>query len=288
MDITAMNYDQMVDDYQRIEQAILFLEANQQRQPGLKEVAESVGLSEYHFQRLFTRWVGISPKRFLQYLTKEHAKALLEGSGDLLEAVYETGLSSPGRLHDLFITCEAVTPGEFKHRGEGIEISYGVHPTPFGECLLALTPRGICNLIFVRGGDRFAALAELRRTWQRADLREVPRQTRPVAEQVVQALLGEHSLPLSLHLRGTNFQIKVWEALLRIPEGRVVAYEDIAVHIGMPGASRAVGSAIGVNPIPLLVPCHRVIRKTGEIGGYHYGSARKKTILGWEMAKTGN
>ena len=287
MDKIAINFDQMADDYQRVEQAILFLEANQQRQPGLKEVAESVGLSEYHFQRLFTRWVGISPKRFLQYLTKEHAKALLEGSGDLLAAAYESGLSSPGRLHDLFISCEAVTPGEFKHRGEGIEISYGVHPTPFGECLLALTSRGICSLVFVKGGDRFAALGELRRTWQRASLYEAPRQTRPVAEQVVQALLGERSQPLSLHLRGTNFQIKVWEALLQIPEGRVVSYEDIAAAIGRPQAMRAVGSAVGANPIPLLVPCHRVIRKSGEVGGYHYGTARKKSILGWEMAKAG-
>ena len=287
MDMITVNYDQMADDYQRVEQAILFLEANQQRQPGLKEVADNVGLSEYHFQRLFTRWVGISPKRFLQYLTKEHAKALLEGSGDLLRAAYESGLSGPGRLHDLFISCEAVTPGEYKRQGDGIEISYGVHPTPFGECLLALTPRGICNLVFVKGGDRFAALAEIRRTWQRAALRETPRQTRPVAEQVVQALLGDHSSPLSLHLRGTNFQIKVWEALLQIPEGRLVSYEDIAAYIGQPRATQAVGSAIGLNPIPLLIPCHRVIRKSGEIGGYHYGSARKKSILGWEMARTG-
>jgi len=294
MNTPMVDTRQMAEDYQRIEQAIRYLEAHHERQPSLREVAESVALSEYHFQRLFTRWVGISPKRFLQYLTKEHVKALLATSGDLLTVTYQAGLSSPGRLHDLFVNAEAVTPGEYKSRGEGLEITYGFHPTPFGECLLASTERGISNLIFLPDGSPQGALAELRRSWGKASLREDAARTQAAAEQVSQALLGGTTLPLAgvegrplgLHLRGTNFQLKVWEALLRIPEGALVSYEELAAWIGEPGAARAVGNAVGRNPIPLLIPCHRVIRKSGDFGGYRWGLPRKKAILGWEMAKT--
>lgn len=285
METRWMDSQQSCNDYARIEQAIRYLEANYTRQPDLSEIARSINLSEYHFQRLFTRWVGISPKRFLQYLTKEHARRLLQASGNTLEATYRAGLSSLGRLHDLMVTTEAVTPGEIKRQGEGMRITYGFHPTPFGECLLALTERGICNLIFVQNGDRQQALASLRRSWKRAELVEDASQSAPLAEQVVQAICGDASMPLSLHLRGTNFQIKVWEALLRIPPGAVVTYEELATQIEGPQAARAVGNAVGRNPIAWLIPCHRVIRKAGDFGEYRYGSARKKAILGWEMAR---
>jgi AraC family transcriptional regulator, regulatory protein of adaptative response / methylated-DNA-[protein]-cysteine methyltransferase len=286
MNTSMVEPSQMAEDYKRIEQAIRYLEAHHGRQPSLREVAESVALSEYHFQRLFTRWVGISPKRFLQYLTKEHVKALLAQSSDLLTVTYQAGLSSPGRLHDLFVNAEAVTPGEFKSRGEGLEIVYGIHPTQFGECLLAVTERGISNLIFLSDGSPPEAVAELRKAWGRASLREDALRTQTAAQQVTQALMGGADLPLALHLRGTNFQLKVWEALLQVPEGAVVSYDELAAWIGEPGAARAVGNAVGRNPIPLLIPCHRVIRKSGDFGGYRWGLPRKMAILGWEMAKT--
>jgi AraC family transcriptional regulator of adaptative response/methylated-DNA-[protein]-cysteine methyltransferase len=293
---TIEDYVQLSEDYDRIEQAILFLEGNYQAQPGLSEVAASVHLSEYHFQRLFTRWVGISPKRFLQFITKEHAKQLLAHSGNVLDAAYQTGLSSPGRLHDLFVATEAVTPGEYKNQGEGMRITYGFHPTPFGECLLALTERGISDFIFVGRSDREDGLALLRSRWRRADLRQDELLTQPIVRRIIGALgrseaaplSGSASGPLNLYLHGTNFQIKVWEALLRIPPGAVVTYEDIAVHLGMPGAARAVSNAVANNPIPVLIPCHRVIRKVGDFGGYRYGTARKKALLGWEQARALN
>jgi AraC family transcriptional regulator of adaptative response/methylated-DNA-[protein]-cysteine methyltransferase len=281
---TITDYNQASLDYQRIEDAIHYLEANHQHQPGLGEIAASLNMSEYHFQRLFTRWVGISPKRFLQYLTKEHAKELLTKSTNLLEVTYETGLSGPGRLHDLFITCEGVTPGEYKNRGEGLDITYGFHATQFGGCLLALTGRGICNLIFVQDGDTEAALEILKGEWKNALLQENPSKTFPLMEQILELSTSGSTTPLSLYLRGTNFQIKVWEALLRIPPGSVVAYEDIANYIGQPTAARAVSNAVAHNPIPFLIPCHRVIRKEGVFGNYRYGSARKKAMLGWEMS----
>jgi AraC family transcriptional regulator of adaptative response/methylated-DNA-[protein]-cysteine methyltransferase len=280
------NLRQLSEDYQRIEQAIHYLDANIQRQPGLQEIAASLNLSEYHFQRLFTRWAGISPKRFLQFLTKENAKALLARSTSLLDATYEVGLSSPGRLHDLFVQCEAVTPGEFKSKGRGLAIFYGFHPTPFGECLLGVTDRGICHLAFIQDRDRDGALRDLRPAWANAMLRLSPERTRPFAERIF-VPSGQPSATIPLLLRGTNFQIKVWEALLRIPSGQVTSYAGIAVHLRMPDAARAVGNAVANNPVAYLIPCHRVIRKVGEFGDYRYGPARKKAILAWEMARVG-
>jgi AraC family transcriptional regulator of adaptative response/methylated-DNA-[protein]-cysteine methyltransferase len=275
-------YHQLSEDYQRIEQAIRYLEANFQRQPELAEIAASVHLSEYHFQRLFTHWVGISPKRYLQFLTKESAKSWLKASASLLEAAYASGLSGPGRLHDLFVTCEAVTPGEFKHKGEGLQITYGIHPSPFGECLLAVTGRGICSLMFVPGSDREAALAAFRRDWQKAELSEDPTRTRPLLEQVFSS---PSEKPLPLHLLGTNFQMKVWEALLRIPAGALTTYTAVAQSIGRPSAARAVSNAVAHNPIAYIIPCHRVIRESGEMGGYRYGIPRKRAMLEWETAR---
>jgi len=284
MTLTAISPQQAADDYARIEQAIRYLEARFRQQPELGQVAASVGLSEYHFQRLFTRWVGISPKRFLQYLTKEYPKQLLRQPVDLLEASYASGLSGPGRLHDLFVVTEAVTPGEYKHQGESLEIRYGFHPTPFGECLLAITARGICHLGFIQAGGRDEALAQLCAAWSGAALSEDAQGVFPYVQQILYPSGGRwQALPLLL--RGTNFQIKVWEALLRIPSGLLVTYENVAAAIGMPSAARAVGQAVGRNPLAVIIPCHRVIRKDGEMGSYRYGSARKKALLGWEFAR---
>lgn len=280
----AEDFSQAAVDYQRIEKAIEFLTDNFHTQPGLREIAAKIHMSEYHFQRLFSRWVGISPKRFLQFLTKEHAKTLLEKSINLLDVTYEAGLTSPGRLHDLFVTCEAVTPGEYKDKGEGLEIAYGYHATPFGECMLATTDRGICGLNFVQNDDRRQALASLKLRWENATLIANPDATRPIVNRIFNPLVGQNSIPLHLVLNGTNFQIKVWEALIKIPTGLVVSYEDVAAHIGMPKASRAVGNAVGSNPVSFVIPCHRVIRKTAEFGNYGGGKARKLAILGWESA----
>ena len=273
-------------DYLRIEKAISFLQSNYTRQPDLSEVARSVHLSEFHFQRLFTRWAGISPKRFLQYLTLEHAKRALKESRSVLDATFDAGLSSPGRLHDLFVTIEAMTPGEFKESGEGLTVLYGYHPTPFGECLLAITGRGICGLSFVPEGKRASVLKELRERWTGATLREAPDETQPWVDKLFSRTPARRRKPLPLILKGTNFQVKVWEALLRIPEGGVVSYESLARAVGKPSASRAVGNAVGKNPIAFIIPCHRVIRQAGVIGNYHWGAERKKALLGWEWAKT--
>jgi len=273
------------EDYLRVEKAIRFIETEALRQPSLAEIAASVGLSEFHFQRLFSRWVGISPKRFLQFLTKEYARKLLEESRDVLSVTYDAGLSSPGRLHELFVTCEAVTPGEVKTRGEGLAIQYGFHPSPFGRCLLARTERGICGLSFVQEEAPEAVLVKhLRSRWPGARIREDAESTAGLVRQVFAFPEKHDPAPLHLFIRGTNFQIQVWQALIRIPFGKAVAYEDIARHIGMPSASRAVGNAVGSNPIPFLIPCHRVIRKLGEFGNYGEGPERKKAILGWEAA----
>lgn len=276
---------QASEDYERIEKAIKFLETNFPAQPGLKEVAAHIGLSEFHFQRLFSRWVGISPKRFLQFLTKEYAKRLLEDAVNLLDVTYEAGLSSPGRLHDLFVNCEAVTPGEYKSKGDGLTIRYGFHPSPFGECLLATTERGICGFFFVKNRDRKDPLTELRFFWSKADIVEDPHASRELIDRIFNPSFADTSTPLHIVLNGTNFQIKVWEALIKIPFGAVVSYEDVAIQVGLPGATRAVGSAVGKNPISFIIPCHRVIRKTADFGNYGGGTARKKAILGWEAAQ---
>jgi AraC family transcriptional regulator of adaptative response/methylated-DNA-[protein]-cysteine methyltransferase len=220
-------------------------------------------------------------------LTKEYAKQLLENSTNLLDVTYEAGLSSPGRLHDLFVTCEAVTPGEYKSKGEGITIRYGFHPSPFGECLLATTERGVCGFFFVKNRDRKDPLTELRFFWKNADIVEDPHASHELIERIFNPSFANTSAPLHLILNGTNFQMKVWEALIKIPFGAVVSYEDVAIQVGIPGATRAVGSAVGKNPVSFIIPCHRVIRKTADFGNYGGGTARKKAILGWEAAHVG-
>jgi AraC family transcriptional regulator of adaptative response/methylated-DNA-[protein]-cysteine methyltransferase len=274
-----------VSDYERIAQAIRFIEQNYRRQPSLEEVAKSVYLSEFHFQRLFRRWVGISPKRFLQFLTVEHAKRRLEECRSVLDATYDAGLSSPGRLHDLFVTLEAVTPGEYKARGAGLEIAWGVHETPFGAALLATTGRGLCGLSFVDDGGAAAAVDELRERWSSAAVGEDPRATEPLARRIF-ASDGDDGQPIPLFVQGTNHQVRVWEALLRVPAGAMVSYEQLAAAAGKPDAVRAVAGAVARNQIGYVIPCHRVIRKLGAFGGYRWGTERKLAILGWEAARS--
>ena len=281
-----MRLQSFAEDYQRIEKAILFLEKNALRKPDLKEIAKSANLSEYHFQRLFKRWAGISPKRFLQALTLEHAKQALKNSGSLLNVTYEAGLSSPGRLHELFVNMEAVTPDEFRKQGASLRIRYGFHPTPFGECLVAVTDRGISNLAFVLQGDRTKVIRELKKQWKHAEILEEASATKVYADRIFVA--AKTDTPLTLHPKGTNFQIKVWQALLNIPSGAVASYEDIARRIGNPNAVRAVANAVAHNPVAFLIPCHRVIRKTGAVGGYRWGSARKRAMLAWETTTDDN
>ena len=278
-------------DYARIEAAILYLEEHFRDQPELGEVAEAAGLGPHHFQRLFRRWAGISPKRFGQYLTLDYAKAQLEGSASILDAAYDAGLSGPSRLHDLFVTYEAMSPGAFKRRGEGVEIAYGLHPSPFGPCFVGQTERGICALGFADGlsecdSDANAIRAEFERRWPAARFHE----DRAATAHVAARIFGEHpadSTPLRLAVAGTNFQLKVWEALLRIPPGRITSYHALGQALGLPRSARAVGGAVAANPVSYLIPCHRVIRHTGRISHYEWGRSRKRVMLGWEAAHFG-
>lgn len=274
---------QQSGNYYRIEKAIRFLDENFRRQPSLREVAETAGVSEFHFQRMFQTWAGISPKRFLQFLTKEYAKQLLKESS-LLDATYDAGLSAPSRLHDLFISCEAMSPGEYKQKGEGLTIDYGFHPTPFGECFIALTDRGICHLSFLDPINRKEILESFAKEWKNAELNAEQNKTKSLVADIFIRRLRARKISLKLICKGTNFQIKVWEALLKIPQGNVVTYQKIAQMIGSPRAVRAVGTAIGKNPIAYLIPCHRVIRGMGHLGGYRWGLTRKKAILGIEAS----
>ena len=276
------NLETLSKDYERIEKAIQFLGENFQDQPSLAEIAHAAGMSEFHFQKMFQRWAGISPKRFLQFLTKEHAKELLKNS-NLMDASFDTGLSGPSRLHDLFISCEAVSPGEFKQKGKGLVIKYGFHPSPFGKCFIALTDRGICSLLFPGKMNQKEILKEFKKTWANAEFLHDQNETRKFVEVIFNPAKSKTGTkPIRLLCRGTNFQIKVWEALLRIPKGSVVTYQTIAQAIGSPRASRAVGSAVSKNSIAYLIPCHRVIRGLGHLGGYRWGLPRKQAILGLE------
>lgn len=288
-------------DAKRIEQAILFIDEHFKHQPSLEEIADHVGLSEYHFQRLFKRWAGISPKRFLQFLTAEYARGLLAQSRSVLDAALDAGLSGPSRLHDLTINVHAATPGEIGQKGAGLEIHYGVHPSPFGACLLARNERGVCWLSFhpctenpmicsdtaVHGTGASTvdkAIHDLQKDWQNARIIEDAGVTESVAEKIFNPSAKKDTRILPLHVKGTNFQIRVWEALLRIPAGQLVSYGDVANLVENPGATRAVASAVGRNPVSFLIPCHRVIRSTGAFGKYRWGPATKKAIIGWEAA----
>ncbi len=271
-------------DYTKVEKALHFLERHAARQPSLADVAAEVGLSEFHFQRLFQRWAGVSPKRFLQYLTLQEAKRLLQGSRSVLEASIDLGLSSPSRLHDLFLSLEHMTPGEYKAQAAGLRLRWGVAETPFGQALFAALDRGLCGMDFLLEDGAEGALQRLRARWPGAQFEHAP----PIATHFADALtarLEGHPSPLGLVLKGTPFQLHTWEALLRIPEGRAVSYGDLASLTGQPKASRAIGTAVGRNPIAVLIPCHRVIQASGAFGDYHWGSARKQALLGFERAR---
>ena len=275
----------MQTDYQRIENIIEYLGENFREQPTLDQLAERAHLSSFHFQRMFKKWVGISPKRFVQYLTIDYARKLLNESTDLLSTSIESGLSGPGRLYDLFVAVESVTPGEYKQRGQGLNIDYGIHQSPFGNCLLGMTQRGICSLSFHDSLNDQEAVHYLNQKWPRAVLKKNPERTRTFFRKIFESNEHNKSDKIPLHLEGTNFQIKVWEALLKIPTGHLVCYEDIARLIHQPRAVRAVGQAIARNPISLLIPCHRVIRKMGNFGNYQWGSTRKKMLIAWEASQ---
>ena len=272
-------------DYYRVEKAIKYIETNYKYQPTLEEIADHVCLSPFHFQRLFKDWAGVSPKKFIQFLTLEYAKKVLSQSQSIFEASYEAGLSGPSRLHDLFVNIEAVTPGEFKDRGEGLKIYYGFHQSPFGSYLLAVTGRGICALQFAAEDEREMYLDLLKKQWVEADFEENPARTETYHKQLFASKRDVNQKKITLLLKGTNFQLKVWKALLQIPAGSLASYDMIARDIGSPTASRAVGSAVGANPVGFIIPCHRVINKVGAIGQYRWGSSRKKAIIGWEAAK---
>lgn len=271
-------------NYGRIAQAISYINGNFKTQPSLDEVAEKINLSPFHFQRLFTEWAGVSPKKFLQYLTVEHAKKMLkENQATLFETAFETGLSGTSRLHDLFVNIEGMTPGEYKNGGENLTINYSFAETPFGNILVASTAKGICHIAFADVAED--ALEVLKTKFPNA----VYRQFADAAQQHALYIFThdwDRISEIKLHLKGTDFQLKVWETLLKIPTGQLTTYGAVAKEIGMPSASRAVGSAIGANPVAFIIPCHRIIQSTGTLGQYHWGSTRKTAIIGWEAAMT--
>jgi AraC family transcriptional regulator of adaptative response/methylated-DNA-[protein]-cysteine methyltransferase len=274
-------------DYDIVRRAIEYISANWRTQPSLDEVAGAVGLAPLAFQRLFTRWAGLSPKAFTQALTLDHARTLLADSASVLDATYEVGLSGPGRLHDLFVSHEAMTPGDFKARGEGLTIRYAFHPSPFGEALVMMTERGLAGLAFADPGERAAALADMKARWPRAAYVEDGKATAATAKRVFDPGAWRPDRPLKVVMIGTDFEIRVWETLLKLPLGKATTYSDIAAHIGKPSAARAVGAAVGKNPISFVVPCHRVLGKSGGLCGYHWGLTRKRAILGWEAGVAG-
>ena len=269
-------------DYDMVRRNLDFLRENWREQPSLDELAAQNGISAAHLQRLFTRWAGLSPKAFLQALTIDHARKLLRDSASVLDTAYEVGLSGPGRLHDLFITHEGMPPGVYKARGRGLTIKYGFHDCPFGRALIMVTEMGLCGLAFADAGGERAALDDMMRRWPEANYAENAAATAPYAKRIFNTERWSADQPLRIVFIGTEFETRVWQTLLRIPLGKATTYSDIASHLGKPSASRAVGTAVGKNPISFVVPCHRVLGKSGSLCGYHWGLTRKQAILGWE------
>jgi AraC family transcriptional regulator of adaptative response/methylated-DNA-[protein]-cysteine methyltransferase len=273
------------DDYALVRAALEFASVRSRPQPSVEDIAAHVGLSPPHLTALFRRWAGLTPKDFLQAVTIDRARTLLRESASLLDAAYELGLSGPGRLHDLFVVHEAMSPGEFRSGGEGLELRYGFHPSPFGEALAVVAPRGLAGIGFVEDGDRPAALEDMRRRWPRARLVMDAATTGPFMERVFDPAKWRADQPLRIVLIGSDFEIRVWETLLRIPMGAATTYASIAQHIGKPKAARAVGAAVGRNPVSFVVPCHRVLGAGGALTGYHWGLTRKQAIIGWEAGR---
>ena len=269
-------------DYDVVRRAIAHIRGHWRSQPEIDNIAHAAGVSATDLHHLFRRWCGLTPKAFLQALTLNHARDLLRSSASVLETSYEVGLSGPGRLHDLFVTHEAMSPGEWKAGGEGLTISYGFHPCPFGMALVMITPRGLAGLALADAGKERAALKDMRARWPRAKYVEDFAATAPTARRIFDSALWREDTPLRVVLIGTDFEVRVWEKLLTIPMGRLDTYSGVAAKIGEPKAARAVGAAVGKNPICFVVPCHRVVGKNGDLTGYHWGLTRKRAMLGWE------
>jgi len=272
-------------DYDVVRRAIAHIRGNWQAQPEIETIAEAAGVTATELHHLFRRWAGITPKAFLQALTLDHARRLLRDSASVLDATFEVGLSGPGRLHDLFITHEAMSPGEWKSGGAGLTVHYGFHPSPFGTALVMATERGLAGLAFADPGEERSALADMNGRWPQATLLEDTARTAPLARRIFDAKLWRADHPLRVVLIGTDFEVRVWETLLKIPMGRAATYSDIAAKVRAPKAARAVGAAVGKNPVSFVVPCHRVLGKSGDITGYHWGLTRKRAMLGWEAAR---
>jgi AraC family transcriptional regulator of adaptative response/methylated-DNA-[protein]-cysteine methyltransferase len=272
-------------DYAVVRRAIAFVCEHWRAQPEIDAIAAAAGVSASELHHLFRRWAAITPKAFLQALTLEHARRLLRDSASVLEAAFEVGLSGPGRLHDLFVTHEAMSPGEWKSGGAGLTMSYGFHPSPFGTALVMTTHRGLAGLAFADPGEEEAALADMKGRWLKADIVEDRPRTAELARRIFDTALWRADQPLRVVLIGTDFEIRVWETLLKIPMGRAMTYSDIATKVGAINAARAVGAAVGKNPLSFVVPCHRVLGKDGALTGYHWGLTRKRAMLGWEAGK---
>ena len=274
--------EKQTHDYELVKHTLAFISENWREQPSLETLADQAGLSPTHLQRLFTRWAGLSPKAFLQAVTLDHARGLLRDSASILDASYELGLSGPGRLHDLFVTHEGMSPGIYKAHGRGLNIQYGFHDCPFGRALILITSEGLAGLAFADHGKEKSALADMTSRWPEATYVESQQATAAYAKRIFELERWQPDQPLRIVFIGSDFEIRVWETLLRIPFGKASTYSDIASHIGKPKAARAVGAAVGKNPISFVVPCHRVLGKSGGLCGYHWGLTRKRAILGWE------
>ena len=273
------------DDYAVVRRAIAFISEHWRAQPEIDEIAAAVGTTTADLHHVFRRWAGLTPKAFLQAITLDNARRLLRSSASVLDAAYEVGLSGPGRLHDLFVTHEAMSPGEWKSGGEGLSVAYGFHPSPFGSALVMTTERGLAGLAFADPGEEEAALDDMRGRWAKARYSEDKERTGAIARRIFDPTLWRPERPLRVVLIGTDFEVRVWETLLGIPMGRATTYSDIAAKLGKPTASRAVGAAVGKNPVSFVVPCHRVMSKSGDLTGYHWGLTRKRAMLGWEAGR---
>ena len=282
-DLTALST--AATDYAIVRRAIAHIRGHWRAQPEVEEIAEAAGVSPTELHHLFRRWAGLTPKAFLQALTLDSARSLLREQASVLDATYEVGLSGPGRLHDLFVTHEAMSPGEWKSGGEGLTITYGFHPSPFGMALVMATERGLAGLAFADPGEEEAALADMRRRWPQASTIEDATLTAALTRRIFDPKLWRADRPLRVVLIGTDFEVRVWETLLAIPFGRAATYSGIAAKLGRPSAARAVGAAVGKNPVSFVVPCHRVLGKSGDITGYHWGLTRKRAMLGWEAGQ---
>jgi AraC family transcriptional regulator, regulatory protein of adaptative response / methylated-DNA-[protein]-cysteine methyltransferase len=274
-------------DYDSVRRAIAFISEQWRAQPTIEAVADAASVTPDELHHLFRRWAGLTPKAFMQALTLDHAKNLLRDSASVLDAALDSGLSGPGRLHDLFVTHEAMSPGEWKNGGAGMTLRFGFHACPFGTAVVIASDRGLAGLAFADPGEEASALADMQRRWPRATYVEDQVATAPIARRIFDPKLWRPDEPLRVVLIGTDFEVRVWETLLKIPMGRAVCYSDIANKIKSPKASRAVGAAVGKNPISFVVPCHRALGKGGALTGYHWGITRKQAMLGWEAGQLG-